>query len=83
MHSAYGGSPSTVIKNVGNEPPIRTLLQAANFVTSLSGAWKEGSSDKVYWVYPDQVSKTAPTGQFVQSGSFIINGKKNFVKMQN
>ena len=79
MHSAYGGSPSTLVKKVGKEPPIRTLLQAANFVTSLSGAWKEGSSDKVYWVYPDQVSKTAPTGQFVQSGSFIINGKKNFV----
>ena len=80
LHSIYGKSPSTLIKKVGKDPPIRTLLQAANYVTSRSSAWKEGSGDKVFWVYPNQVSKTAPSGQFVQAGSFIISGERNFIK---
>merc|ERR1711874_506461 len=32
-----------------------------------------------YWVYPDQVSKTAPTGEYLTVGSFMIRGKKNFM----
>ena len=80
LHSIYGKSPSTLIKKVGKDPPIRTLLQAPNYVTSRSSAWKEGSGDKVFWVYPNQVSKTAPSGQFVQAGSFIISGERNFIK---
>lgn len=36
----------------------------------LSGAW---------WVYHDQVSKSAPTGEFLPTGSFMIRGKRNFV----
>ena len=30
--------------------------------------------------YPSQVKKGAPTGQFLPKGSFVIEGKKNFVK---
>lgn len=32
-----------------------------------------------WWVYPDQVSKTAPTGEYLTVGSFMIRGKKNFL----
>lgn len=32
-----------------------------------------------WWVYPHQVSKTAPTGEYLTVGSFIIRGKKNFL----
>lgn len=32
-----------------------------------------------WWVYANQVSKTAPTGEYLTSGSFMIRGKKNFL----
>lgn len=32
-----------------------------------------------WWVYPHQVSKTAPTGEYLTVGSFMIRGKKNFL----
>ena len=32
-----------------------------------------------YWVNADQVSKTAPTGEYLSVGSFMIRGKKNFL----
>lgn len=34
---------------------------------------------EVYWVFAEQVSKTAPTGMSLPSGSFMIYGKKNFI----
>lgn len=34
----------------------------------------------VYWINPDQVSKSPPSGQFLKKGSFMIKGKKNFVR---
>ena len=33
-----------------------------------------------YWVFPNQVKKGAPTGQFLPKGSFVIEGKRNFCK---
>ena len=41
--------------------------RASNIVTS---AW---------WVEASQVSKTAPTGEYLSTGSFMIRGKKNFL----
>lgn len=32
-----------------------------------------------YWVTGEQVSKTAPTGEYLTTGSFMIRGKKNFL----
>jgi predicted ribosome quality control (RQC) complex YloA/Tae2 family protein len=32
-----------------------------------------------WWVESDQVSKTAPTGEYLTVGSFMIRGKKNFL----
>ena len=32
-----------------------------------------------WWVNHDQVSKTAPAGEYLTSGSFMIRGKKNFL----
>lgn len=32
-----------------------------------------------YWVFGEQVSKTAPTGEYLTTGSFMIRGKKNFL----
>ena len=32
-----------------------------------------------WWVEAHQVSKTAPSGEYLTKGSFIIRGKKNFL----
>jgi len=35
-----------------------------------------------YWVNPDQVKKSAPSGEFLPKGSFTIEGQRNFIKAQ-
>jgi hypothetical protein len=46
-----------------------------------SRAWKDGLySADAYWVKPDQIKKGAPTGQFLPKGSFVIEGKRNYIK---
>lgn len=44
-----------------------------------SVAWEAKVSTSVWWVHADQVSKTAPTGEYLTTGSFMIRGKKNFL----
>ncbi len=82
FHTNYPGSPLAVVKNSDSEKvPESTLKEAANFVASYSNAWKEdwGVID-VFYVFPNQVSKTPPTGEYLPKGSFMISGKKNIIK---
>ncbi len=82
LHTDMPGSPLTVIKNFENqEIPETTINEAGDFVASYSHAWKEnwGFVD-VFYVKSDQVSKSPPTGEYLPKGSFMIFGKKNFVK---
>lgn len=82
FHTNFPGSPLTVIKNPENQKiPINTINETSEFVASYSRAWKEnwGFVD-VYYIFPDQISKSPPSGEFLQRGSFIISGKKNFIK---
>lgn len=46
---------------------------------SYSVAWDAKVVTSAYWVKADQVSKTAPTGEYLSTGSFMIRGKKNFL----
>ncbi|MFX1324601.1 MAG: ribosome rescue protein RqcH [Promethearchaeota archaeon] len=82
FHTNTPGSPLMVIKNPENkEIPERSIHEAADFVASYSRAWKEnwGVVD-VFYVHPSQVTKTPPSGEYLQKGSFIISGKKNIIK---
>jgi len=82
FHTNFSGSPLTVIKNQKNRQiPERTIQEAADFTACFSRAWKEtwGVVD-VFFVNPSQVSKSPPTGEFLPKGSFMITGKKNFIK---
>jgi hypothetical protein len=57
------------------------MKEAAQLAASYSRAWREMlTAVNVYWVNPDQVSKTPPSGQFLKKGSFMISGSKNFVR---
>ncbi|TNN14970.1 Nuclear export mediator factor Nemf isoform 2 [Schistosoma japonicum] len=60
-------------------PPPKTLLEAANMAVVLSSAWQSHVLTRAWWVHHDQVSKTAPSGEYLTSGSFIIRGKKNYL----
>jgi len=44
-----------------------------------SAAWDAKVITSAWWVYASQVSKTAPTGEYLTTGSFMIRGKKNFL----
>ena len=82
LHTDFPGSPLTVIKNSEEKIiPEKTIQQAADFTASFSRAWKEawGIVD-VFYVNPDQVSKSPPTGEFLPKGSFMISGRKNFIR---
>ncbi|HJU60154.1 MAG TPA: ribosome rescue protein RqcH [Nitrososphaeraceae archaeon] len=86
FHAEIHGSPFFLIKNIGlRQEDInqnsQSLLEGAIATVSFSRAWKDGlSSADAYWVFPNQVKKGAPTGQFLPKGSFVIEGKRNFVK---
>jgi len=86
FHAEIHGSPFFLVKNIGiNEEEInqnsQSLLEGAIATVSFSRGWKDGlSSADAYWVYPNQVKKGAPTGQFLPKGSFVIEGKRNFIK---
>jgi predicted ribosome quality control (RQC) complex YloA/Tae2 family protein len=86
FHAEIHGSPFFLIKNIGHTAEEmstnnQSIIETAIATISFSRGWKEGlSSADAYWVYPNQVKKGAPTGQFLPKGSFVIEGKRNFVK---
>jgi len=82
FHTVLPGSPLIVIKNPENKIiPDNTIKETAIFVASYSRAWKEAwNVVDVYYVFPNQVSKSPPSGEFLPKGSFMISGKKNFIK---
>ncbi|KAL3641867.1 hypothetical protein CASFOL_012682 [Castilleja foliolosa] len=81
VHAELHGASSTVIKNHKPEIPVPplTLNQAGCFTVCHSQAWDSKIVTSAWWVYPHQVSKTAPTGEYLTVGSFMIRGKKNFL----
>lgn len=85
FHAEVHGSPFFIVKNAaksareGKIDP--TLQQVAKATVSFSSAWKNGlSSADAYWVMSEQIKKGAPTGQFLPKGSFVIEGKRNYLK---
>lgn len=80
VHAEIQGASSVVIKNpTDGEIPPKTLLEAGTMAISYSVAWDAKVATNAYWVNADQVSKTAPTGEYLSTGSFMIRGKKNFL----
>ena len=81
FHAEIHGSPFFVIKNGRTSTLQTSLLQVAQATVSFSRAWKDGlSSADAYWVLPGQLKKGAPSGQYLPKGSFVIEGKRNYIK---
>ncbi|GAO46514.1 hypothetical protein SAICODRAFT_4689 [Saitoella complicata NRRL Y-17804] len=86
VHADLHGAATVIVKNhvtssTSEPPPIppTTLTQAGTLTVCTSRAWDAKQVTSAYWVYADQVSKTAPTGEYLTTGSFMIRGKKNFL----
>ena len=57
------------------------LKESGEFAASFSSAWSKGfTSQDVFWVHPDQVSKTPEAGEFLPKGSFVIRGHRNYIR---
>jgi predicted ribosome quality control (RQC) complex YloA/Tae2 family protein len=57
----------------------QALREAGCFTICRSSAWKSKMVTSAYWVESHQVSKTAPTGEYLTVGSFMVRGRKNFL----
>ncbi len=84
FHADLYGSPFFILRNERSEPgppSDEIALEISQATVSFSRAWKDelGSAD-AYWVFPDQIKKSAPSGEYLPRGSFFIEGKKNFVR---
>lgn len=55
--------------------PPKTLNEAGSMAICNSAAWDAKVITSAWWVYHDQVSKTAPTGEYLTTGSFMIRGE--------
>ena len=81
FHAEISGAPFTVVKSEGKSVPEQTLREAGEYAASYSRAWREnaGSAD-VYWVKPEQLAKSGPSGESVPHGAFAVVGKRNWTR---
>ena len=81
FHTSDPGSPFFILKS--DNPSPSEINEVSIATASYSKSWsKKIASTEVFYVNPDQVSKSANTGEFIKKGSFMIRGKKNFVNVK-
>lgn len=81
FHADIHGGPVVIVKTRGRMPGEETILQAAQLAAAFSRAWELGFQQaRVYWVYGRQVTKRAPSGEYLGKGAFMVYGKRNYVK---
>lgn len=81
FHADIVGAPFVVIKTSGKEISEQCLREAGEFAAAFSRGWREGfGSVDVYWVKPEQLSKSGPSGEFVAHGAFVVSGKRNWMR---
>jgi predicted ribosome quality control (RQC) complex YloA/Tae2 family protein len=81
LHAALHGAPYTIIKVPDDPPSEQTIEEAAQFAVTFSRAWQDGqSSGDAYWVNPEQVSFSPPSGEYLPSGAVMLYGTKNYIR---
>ncbi len=80
LHADFDGAPSVVVKK-GQEAPDSTLEEAAKAAVSFTKTWKAGiGAADVYMVDPDQVTKNPESGEYLEKGSFVIRGEREYFR---
>lgn len=85
FHTDMAGSPFFVIKCSGApaKPTEISLQEAADATASFSRAWKFGLATlDVFYVKPEQLSKTPEHGEYIEKGAFIARGKRTYIRPQ-
>ena len=88
FHAQAHGAPVTVLKATEPDEPARDVeipdasrREAAQFAVSYSSVWKDGTFEgDVYEVDPDQVSKTPESGEYIEKGSFVVRGDRDYYR---
>ncbi|MEM2207893.1 MAG: ribosome rescue protein RqcH [Sulfolobales archaeon] len=81
VHADIHGASVFVILAKGREVPEKDLREVASLAASYSKAWKAGlSSADVFWVWGEQVGLSAPPGEYLPKGSFMVYGQKNYIR---
>lgn len=85
VHADIWGASSCVVKASDfRDKPLEindvALKEACQFASVYSKGWGRYSSIQAYWVEPEQVSKSADSGEWVPRGAWIIRGKRNYKK---
>jgi predicted ribosome quality control (RQC) complex YloA/Tae2 family protein len=81
LHADIHGASSTAIKLNGRKINDDLLKESGEFAASFSSAWSMGfTSQDVFWVHPEQVTKTPESGEFLAKGSFVIRGHRNYIR---
>lgn len=82
FHGDIFGSPFFILKDA-QDAPDTSMNEIAHATVCFSRAWREGMYGvSAYWVHPEQVKKSAPSGEFLPKGSFTIEGQRNFIKSE-
>ncbi|GAX10362.1 hypothetical protein FisN_3Lh574 [Fistulifera solaris] len=91
LHADVAGAASCIVRGKAaslqaaattatNGISPQALSEAGHWTVCQSVAWKKKMITSAWWVYSHQVSKTAPSGEYLTTGSFMIRGKKNYLK---
>ncbi|MHA1862590.1 MAG: ribosome rescue protein RqcH [Candidatus Thorarchaeota archaeon] len=81
FHASIHGAPYAIIKVPDEAPGQQTIDEAAQFAVTFSRAWQDGlSGGDAYWVNPEQVSFSPPSGEHLPSGSVMMYGTKNYIR---
>jgi predicted ribosome quality control (RQC) complex YloA/Tae2 family protein len=80
FHTDMPGSPFFVIKSEDKKIGDATMNEAAQATASYSRAWRLGLSIlEVFYVNPEQLTKTPRSGEYIGKGSFIVKGKTKYL----
>ncbi|MBI4053576.1 MAG: DUF814 domain-containing protein [Candidatus Diapherotrites archaeon] len=81
FHAEVFGAPHCIVKCESGNAPRQTLEEAAIFAASFSKAWEQKlSSVDVYSASPEQVSKSAKSGESIGKGAFMVYGDRQWFR---
>jgi len=83
IHGHFDKSPWGIIKNPNKiEIPLKVIAYAGDFLVQRSWSWTENYANNSYYTFPNKVSKSAPSGEFMGKGSRMVH-EKNFLSVAN
>ncbi|NHJ00500.1 MAG: fibronectin-binding domain-containing protein [Candidatus Heimdallarchaeota archaeon] len=83
FHADLRGAPYTILIMNSSEKAVKEadINTAAKLAAVYSSGWKAGySAIDVYYVSGENVSFTAPSGEYIPRGGIMVRGSRNFVK---